>query len=49
MKSTSTVGLSNKALEIVRKIDKERKCQGLQSSLSSVASEAVIKAFGARD
>lgn len=42
----TTVGLSEKALEIVKKVSKRRKDQGLSSSLSAVASEAVIKTFG---
>jgi hypothetical protein len=49
MKSTSnsnTVGLSKKALEIVRNVDKNRKEKGLSSSISAVASEAVVKVFG---
>lgn len=46
MKNYTTVGLSNKALEIAREVDKNRKEQGLSSSLSAVASEAVVKVFG---
>lgn len=44
--NSNTVGLSPKALEVVRKIDKYRKEKGLSSSVSAVASEAVIKVFG---
>lgn len=45
MKS-KTVGLSQKALEIVKRVDKSRKEKGLSSSVSAVASEAVIRVFG---
>lgn len=46
---TSTVGLSPKALLIAKDVDKERKEQGLRSSISAVASEAVIKTFGKKE
>ena len=42
----TTVGLSAKALEIVKKESEKRKDLGLSSSLSAVTSEAVIKTFG---
>lgn len=42
----TTVGLSEKALQIVKNVSEKRKDQGLSSSLSAVASEAVIKTFG---
>lgn len=45
MKKTGVVGISKKALEIVKRIDKERKAKGLSSSVSAVATEAVVKAF----
>lgn len=45
MRQYITVGLSQKAFEIAKDVDKKRKEQGLSSSLSAVTSEAVIKTF----
>ena len=42
----NTVGLSSKALEIAKKENEKRKEIGLNSSLSAVTSEAIIKTFG---
>lgn len=43
---TTTVGLSPKAIELVKKESEKRKEIGLSASLSAVASEAVVKTFG---
>lgn len=40
------VGLSQKAFEIAKKVDKARKEKGLGSSVSAVVSEAIIRVFG---
>lgn len=45
-RSTTIVGLSKKAFEIAKRIDKERKEMGLSSSISGVVSEAIVKVFG---
>ena len=42
----TTVGLSNKAFEIAKKVDKSRKDRGLSSSVSAVVSEAIVRVFG---
>lgn len=42
----TTVGLSNKAFEIAKKVDKSRKEKGLSSSVSAVVSEAIVRQFG---